>query len=119
MAAKHWKEADLSEEEKCHNLETDCMNAPLHCFGVHDNCAEYFCTKSTTPQAREFVAELKKFGLYLAVLNLCQTSFANKVKSLLAGYENNAVEGYNSLIAKYTGKFIFWFISTDSKTTPQ
>lgn len=109
MAAKHWNETSLSEEEKCYNLEKDCMNAPLHCFGIHDNCSEYFCTKSTTPQAREFVTALKNHGLYLPVLNLCQRYFANNAKSLLAGYNNNVAESYNSLIAKYTGKI--WFNS--------
>lgn len=107
MAAKHWSGTNLTEEEKCTNLENDCMNAPLHCFGVHDNCAEYFCTKTTTPEARDLVNELKKYGLYLKVLNLCQYNFANKVTSLLAGYENNVAEGYNGLVAKYTGKINF------------
>jgi len=106
MAAKHWKETNLSEEDKCHNLEKDCLNAPLHCFGVHDNCAEYFCSKSTTDQARVFVDDLKTHGLYLSVLNLCQHYFANNSKSLLAGYDSNIAESYNNLIAKYTGKII-------------
>jgi hypothetical protein len=113
MAAKHWKARNLSAEEMSNNLQKDCMNAPLHCFGVHDNCAEYFCTKSTTPQAREFVIALKNHKLYLPVLNLCQHYFANNVKSLLAGYESNAVELYNGLIAKYTGN------SSISFTKPQ
>lgn len=107
MAAKHWNSTNISEEEKCHNLEKDCLNAPLHCFGVHDKCAKYFCNKSTTDQARDLVAALKTHGLYLPVLNLCQTYFGNKTKSLLAGYDSNIVENYNGLIAKYTGKIGF------------
>lgn len=104
MAAKHWKGTSLSDEDKCCNLEKDCLNAPLHIFGVHDNCAEYFCNKLTTDESREFVAVLKTHGLYLSVLNLCQNYFTNKAKSFLAGYDSNIAESYNSLIAKYTGK---------------
>lgn len=105
MAAKHWNGTNLSEEEKCIKLELDCMNAPLHVFGVHDNCASYFCTKLTTPQAQDLVKVLKECGLYLEILNLCQNYFANKAKSWLAGYENNIAEGFMSLIAKYLGNF--------------
>lgn len=80
------------------------MNAPLHCLGIHDNCLEYFCTKTSTIEARERVSLLKKDLLYYEILGLCQHYFANKAKSLLAGYDNNVVEGFNSLIAKTTGK---------------
>ncbi|KAJ6639805.1 hypothetical protein Bhyg_12552 [Pseudolycoriella hygida] len=102
-AAKYWKGKDLTTEEKCVNLVRDCMNAPLHCFGVHDNCDKYFCTKETTQQARDLVVQLKSYGLFLAILNNCQYYFANKATSLLAGYDNNMPENFNSLVAKYTG----------------
>lgn len=104
MAAKHWNEVDITLGEKCTNLEKDCMNAPLHCLGIHDNCSEYFCSKTTTPEARERISLLKSAGLYYEILSLCQHYFANKAKSLLAGFDNNVVEGFNSLIAKTVGK---------------
>ncbi|KAG4073416.1 hypothetical protein HA402_007672 [Bradysia odoriphaga] len=103
MAAKHWNECDISLGEKCRNLEKDCMNAPLHCLGVHDECSKYFCTKTTTPEARDRIALLKSDGLYYEILSLCQHYFANKAKSLLAGLDNNVVEGFNSIICKLLG----------------
>ncbi|XP_037024163.1 uncharacterized protein LOC119066045 [Bradysia coprophila] len=103
MAAKHWNAADISLGEKCKNLEKDCMNAPLHCLGVHDECSEYFCTKTTSPEARDNLTLLKSEGLLYEILGLCQHYFANKAKSLLAGYDTNVVEGFNSIIAKHLG----------------
>lgn len=108
MAAIHWNGQNLTDEEKCLKLEQDCMNAPLHVFGVHDHCAEYFCKKTTKPEARDRLKILKDTGLYLEVMNLCQFYYANRAKSLLARYENNIAESYNSLIAKYLGKTEFY-----------
>ncbi|KAG4080104.1 hypothetical protein HA402_008175 [Bradysia odoriphaga] len=59
MAAKYWNECDISLGEKCRNLEKDCMNAFLHCLDVHDGCAQYFCSKTTSPGARDRLALLK------------------------------------------------------------
>lgn len=104
MAAKHWNELDITLGEKCLGLQKDCMNAPLHCLGIHDKCADYFCTKTTSPEARKELDFMKNEGLYYEILSLCQHYFANKAKSLLAGFDNNVVEGFNSIIAKYLGK---------------
>lgn len=104
MAAKHWNQSSLPMEEKCRNLEKDCMNAPSHCFGFHDECAGYFCEKSTSLDARERIKLLKVDGVYYDILGLCQRHFANKAKSLLAGFDTNVVEGFNSIIAKFLGK---------------
>ena len=71
IASKHWREANLSEVEKLENLERDCLNAPYHYFGCHDNCLQYFCNKSTTPKSGEVIGLLKAEGLFDDVLNLC------------------------------------------------
>lgn len=80
------------------------MNAFLHYLDVHDRCARYFCQKETTAEARNTVEILKETGVYYEVLDLCQSYFGNNVKSLIAGYCTNKVEGFNSLIAKSLGK---------------
>lgn len=110
MAAKHWNNCDISLGEKCRNLEKDCMNAPLHCLDIHDECSEYFCKKTTTPEARDRIALLKSDGLYYEILGLCQHYFANNAKSLLAGLDNNVVEGFNGIICKLLGKIYFLFV---------
>lgn len=89
--------------EKLVNLEKDVLNAPMHCFGIHDDCEQYFCSKTTEPEARENVELLKSSGIFYEILNLCHTYFASSVPSLLLNYNNNAAESFNNLIAKYTG----------------
>lgn len=103
MASKHWRECDLDDVAKYENLEKDIMNAPLHYLGVHDNCAQYFCKKSTDPEAHGIISVLKETNLYYEILDLCQHYFANNAKSLIAGYSTNKTEGFNSLICKELG----------------
>lgn len=86
------------------SLEKDIMNVFLHYLGVHANCANYFCKKSTNPDACNTIKVLKETGLYYEVLDMCQSYFANNVRSLVAGLSTNSTEGFNSLIAKYIGK---------------
>lgn len=96
VAAKHWREADLSLTEKIKNLEYDIMNAPNHYM-------DYFCKKTTSPAAVENLELLKADGLYYEILNLCQVYFAGNAKSLLENYTTNAAEEFNNVVAKYLG----------------
>lgn len=102
-AAKHWRNSNVTLLEKLVNLERDVLNAPLHCFGVHDDCADYFCSKESEPEAVELVSMLKSDGIFYEILNLCQTYFASSVPSLLLNYNNNYAESFNNLVAKYIG----------------
>lgn len=79
------------------------MNAFHHYLGVHDVCADYFCQKTTNPDAAITIRILKETGVYYQVMDLCQHYFGNNVKSLLAGLCTNKAEGFNSLIAKAVG----------------
>lgn len=72
-------------------------------LGIHDDCASYFCKKSTDPDAPNTLKILKETGLYYEVMDLCQSYFGNNVKSLVAGLCTNKTEGFNSLIAKTIG----------------
>lgn len=111
MAAKHWRESNVALEEKLFSLEKDVMNAFQHCIGIHEGCAEYFCTKETNPEALHTITELKKTGVYYEVLDMIQKYFGNNVKSLVAGLSTNKTEGFNSLIAKTSGKIDIIFSS--------
>lgn len=94
--------------EKLVNLEKDVFNAPMHYFGIHDECNEYYCSKTTQQADLETVAALKSDGIFYEILNVCQTYFGSTVASLLLNYNNNAAESFNNLIAKYTGiSFLF------------
>lgn len=107
LAARHWRESNVELTEKYFNLERDVINAFSHYIGIHDNCAKYFCTKTTNPEAINLIKVLKETGVYYEVLDLCQSYFGNNVKSLVAGLCTNKTEGFNSLIAKSLGKKLF------------
>lgn len=103
IAAKHWRDTELEIAEKIIKLEEDVMNAPMHYFGVHKNCRDYFCTKETTKSAVDNLRLLKEDGLFYEVLNLCQHYFGNHAKSLIMNFTNNPAEEFNNVVAKFNG----------------
>lgn len=109
MATDHWRNSDVDQSEKLSSLEKDCMNAPYHYFGQHDKCASYFCKRVTTQESIELVNFLKTDKLFQGIVGLCQDYFASNVKSLLANYDTNAAEGFNSLVAKFLGMDLIEF----------
>lgn len=110
MSAKHWRESNIDFAEKCENLEKDILNAPLHYFGIHEDCADYFCDKETDPEAYGAVAVLKESGVYYELLDLCQSYLSNNAKSLIAGLTTNNTEGFNSLICKQLGNHFYFLL---------
>lgn len=102
-SAKHWRNSNVDLVEKLANLEKDIFNAPLHCFGVHHGCQDYFCKKETTLEAETNIEILKKEGKWDKLLTLVQRYFATSVQSLLLNYNNNPCESFNSLVAKLIG----------------
>lgn len=89
--------------QKLENLEKDCLNAPYHYFGNHENCDKYFCQKTTTETSNANIALLKSCGLFHEILNFCNIYFANNVRSLIEDQTNNPAEELNNVIAKYLG----------------
>lgn len=75
----HWRESNIDRLQKLENLEKDCLNAPYHYFGNHDNCAQYFCKKKTSKEGNANIALLKSSGLFHEILNYCNSYFANNV----------------------------------------
>lgn len=113
-AAKHWRESNLDRLKKLENLERDCLNAPYHYFGDHNNCDQYFCNKETTEESKSKIDLLKSSGLFHEIINYCNCYFANNVSSLLEDKTNNAAEELNNIIAKYLGKiFVQFFYSQE------
>lgn len=103
MAAKHWRTADVTLIEQLEGLERDCLNAPYHCLGYHDNCGKYFCKKTTNAESYVTIDLLKSCGIFYDILNACNVYFASNVRSLIADTSNNAAEELNNIIAKYLG----------------
>lgn len=109
-AAKHWRESNVDRLLKLENLEFDCLNAPYHYFGNHDNCSKYFCKKTTTKESNEKIALLKSSGLLYEIINYCNSYFASNVTSLLEDQTTNAAEELNNIIAKYLGNTVEMFL---------
>lgn len=112
-AAAHFRSSDISTVEKLQNLEKDVLNAPMHYFGIHDDCDKYYCNKETEQEARDVVTMLKIDGIFNDILNLCSSYFASSVASLLLNYNNNMAESFNNIIAKYIGKYYYMSYFTD------
>lgn len=111
MASKHWRDSNVTLLEKLESLEKDCLNAPYHYLGSHENCNAYFCKKVTTPESAATIDQLKVGGVFHELLNFCNIYFASNVKSLLEDTTNNAAEELNNIIAKYLGKIAKTFFA--------
>lgn len=80
------------------DLKVDILNSANHVFGEHKECNAYFCNKKDEQNlmldlSREFIVQLK----YLV------QSVANHTRSLIFDVDNNVVEQFNSIIAKFVG----------------
>ncbi|KAL4083865.1 hypothetical protein QTP88_029181 [Uroleucon formosanum] len=95
------KNMDLPQNEKVKLLKIDILNGPFHVFGFHDKCDSYFCSKNKENEVN-LVPELQKYGVWndlIAAVNLV----AYHSNSLIYHVNNNSVETYNSVVAKYVG----------------
>lgn len=85
-------------------LKTDIRNVPSHTFGEHKKCAElqYFCQKTTVDEENS-MAEFKKFTTLASKISEITENIARHSKSLMFNVDNNIVEQFNAIIAKFTG----------------
>ncbi|KAG4067520.1 hypothetical protein HA402_005292 [Bradysia odoriphaga] len=102
-AAEYWRESTVDYIKKLEGLERDCINAPHHYFGIHDNCGRYFCQKTTTNTSKATYDTLKSSGIFHEILNYCKVYFASNIRSLLVDRTTNPAEEFNNLVAKYLG----------------
>lgn len=87
--------------EKIKLLKSDIMNGPYHIFGDHNNCAQYFC-KGLKDGEKYFVTEMEKSGLWNDIL-AARNLLTHHSCSLVYNVNNNCVENFNSVVAKYVG----------------
>ena len=73
----------------------------MHVFGVHNNCAEYFCVKKNS-LANNFTLDLNRSGLFSKIMEIFN-SLADNAKSLLYDASSNSAENFNSVVAKFIG----------------
>ncbi|XP_071037671.1 uncharacterized protein [Parasteatoda tepidariorum] len=100
MAVRFRKnEENANENNRIRALKEDILNVPMHIFGCHDHCASYFCKKK---EEKNFIVDLKSIGLLEKVMGVVN-HLADNSRSLLFKSNNNSVEQFNSIIAKFVG----------------
>ncbi|KAL5238891.1 hypothetical protein ACI65C_006301 [Semiaphis heraclei] len=98
-AIKYRKNMTVHHDEKVELLKHDKLNSPYHVFGEHVNCAKYFCTGPKEGETN-LVPRMDKCGLFKDILG-ARNIVAHHAQSLIYNVNNNAVEGFNSVVAKY------------------
>ncbi|XP_046145924.1 uncharacterized protein LOC123989247 [Osmia bicornis bicornis] len=103
-AAEYRYSQQVTTAEKIKNLYADIHNVPSHVFGEHADCSklQYFCDGTSKKDEKNIVSELMKMGVYEQIKEILRPLLAH-AESLLYNSNNNAVESFNGIIAKYTG----------------
>ncbi|KAK4885602.1 hypothetical protein RN001_001873 [Aquatica leii] len=100
-AIQYRKQETQPFASKASSLQNDIKNSPNHIFGDHSSCDSYFCTKNTETE-ENLVPELKSSGLFDLIKKI-NLRLAYNATSLLHDIDTNAVETYNSIVAKFVG----------------
>ncbi|XP_046144009.1 uncharacterized protein LOC123988344 [Osmia bicornis bicornis] len=103
-AAEYRFKEKVTLADQIKNLKTDMKNVASHVFGEHQECQRlaYFCKKYSDPNRVNYVPQLKECGIYQSIEEAMQPLFP-QAESLLYGLNNNAVESFNNVIAKFIG----------------
>lgn len=83
-------------------LQKDILNIPSHIFGEHKKCKErgHICEKND--KIKNYVPDLKFYGLYQKIEHAI-THLSAYSDSLLLNLTNNPAESFSSIICKQIG----------------
>ncbi|XP_076398191.1 uncharacterized protein LOC143266631 [Megachile rotundata] len=103
-AARYRSNESLSTSTKIRNLYCDIYNVPSHVFGEHAECNKinYFCDGKSKENETNIVPQLKSMGVYQLIREILQP-LTSHAESLLYNCNNNPVESFNNILAKYIG----------------
>ncbi|XP_076655252.1 uncharacterized protein LOC143360365 [Halictus rubicundus] len=103
-AARFRANENLQESQQIENLRADIINVPSHVFGEHKECQKlgYFCNSPVKEDEENIVPELMRVGVYQRIQEILRPLLTN-AESLLRNKNNNLVECFNGVVAKYTG----------------
>ncbi|XP_076660424.1 uncharacterized protein LOC143363777 [Halictus rubicundus] len=103
-AAEYRVKENVSINRKINNLQKDLTNIPSHVFGEHKECRRlgYICDRIANNDEENMVPHLMEIGIYYKIQDIFRPLIAH-AESLLYNSNNNSVESFNSIIAKYTG----------------
>ncbi|GFU13760.1 uncharacterized protein NPIL_38891 [Nephila pilipes] len=95
----------------CSILQKHILNAPYHVFGVHQNCVDSVCSIQRKNDTN-WIPDLLQSGLLYRIMNVVN-NLADNSKSLLFSANNNCVEQFHSIVAKFIGgKRVNFFFTT-------
>lgn len=101
MAVRFRKnESEKSMMQKVTELRKDILNIPFHVYGEHNKCDSYFCDKKKNE--KNYVPLLRESGLLFKILDYINNVIDHS-KSLLFEANNNVVEEFNNIVAKFVG----------------
>lgn len=99
-AVRHTKSlTTLPVYDQIRVLQEDIRNGPLHVFGDHSRCKEYFCSGSK-PGEDNLVGNLKAYGIWQGIMS-ANYYLSGFVDSLLQSVTTNMVESFNSIVCKF------------------
>ena len=103
-AAEYRFQEEITLDQRIQNLKEDLTNVMSHVFDEHKECQRlaYFCNKYSDPNRVDYVPQLREAGIYQSIEEAMQPLFT-KADSLLHGLNNNAIESFNNIIAKFIG----------------
>lgn len=90
---------EKDKTEAVASFRNEIQNSILHAFGNHENCKNYYCSKEKTQQSN---MEIKSTTFWFRIQTILQ-SLLSKSRSMLEDVDTNAVERFNSVIAKVVG----------------
>ncbi|GFS61371.1 yqaJ domain-containing protein [Nephila pilipes] len=85
----------------CSILQKHILNAPYHVFGDHQNCVDSVCSIQRKNDTN-WIPDLLQSGLLYRIMNVVN-NLADNSKSLLFSANNNCVEQFHSIVAKFIG----------------
>ncbi|GFQ95208.1 yqaJ domain-containing protein [Trichonephila clavata] len=95
--------ASIAKNKNLNNysiLQKQILNAPYHIFGDHTKCLDCLCDDDK--KEKKWIPDLLESGLMYKVMHVV-SNLADNSKSLLFSANNNCVEQFNSIVAKFIG----------------
>ncbi|GFR31323.1 yqaJ domain-containing protein [Trichonephila clavata] len=95
--------ASIAKNKNLNNysiLQKQILNAPYHIFGDHTKCLDCLCDDDK--KEKNWIPDLLESGLMYNVMHVV-SNLADNSKSLLFSANNNCVEQFNSIVAKFIG----------------
>ncbi|CAB3237971.1 unnamed protein product [Arctia plantaginis] len=99
-AVKKHKAETLELGERINKLYTDISNSCNHAFGHHTKCLDHYC--SSEKKNEDLVLRVKNSAFWAKIQYIVGIVAAHS-RSLINDCDSNAVEQFNSIIAKFVG----------------